>query len=122
MKPGRELDALIAEKVMGLVIHHKRRDEWNDGDSLFYVYYVEDEEHIEHVPKYSTDISAAWEVVKKLRDLGYRPILMPDWGEDWECQIYREAERIVDSPWCETAPHAICLAALKTHREEQAGC
>lgn len=89
-------------------------------------------------PSYSTDIAAAWQVVEKLKELS-RDILPADKEIDsdlrhalhsdgiriqfcrvnkkwkvcwWESGIYEaDSESIV----CEadTAPHAICLAALK---------
>jgi hypothetical protein len=115
MKPGRELDALIAEKVMGL---------FTNGEPDFgYTY--------ETIPPYSTDIAAAWEVVEKMVSrMGYGdlhflwegPIFKP---EDkyltaegyplgttcWYIRLENAGRRhIICAP---TAPHAICLAALR---------
>jgi len=73
MEPGRELDALVAEKVMGWA--------WGDMDSGlegllppqdFRVYGLtpllifDDLGHLHGMPNYSTDISAAWGVVEKM--------------------------------------------------------
>lgn len=117
MLPGRELDALIAEKVMGI----PSRDVYLDP-----------------VKHYSTDISAAWEVVEKgfvesvvkLRDGRYyaRPAQF-DWNDKvdkeemicgydmdgttggyYEIPIY---EKDTFGAISMTAPHAISLAALK---------
>ena len=62
MKPGRELDALVAGRVMGW--RPPRFDDFGDiGRSI-----VESEgRDLFEPPRYSTDISAAWEVVEKLR-------------------------------------------------------
>lgn len=49
MEVGRELNELIAEKVMNIPVSVKKR-------KFEYV----------HVPHYSTDISAAWEVEEKM--------------------------------------------------------
>ena len=67
-------------------------------------------------PPYSTDIAAAWEVVEKLRATGEfccidvrHPI-----HEPIECAFYKVASD--HKPLIgvgDTAPHAICLAALK---------
>lgn len=103
MKPGRELDALVAEKVMGWKsVEHRFEDPFHRWDGIA-------PEHGSHrftVPDFSTDIAAAWEVVEKLNDL----ILERD--------VTAEGTRynvVIDGieTWAETAPHAICLAALK---------
>lgn len=61
MKPGRELDALVAEKVMGLPKPYETRP---GGD---WVYNVQDSfVPVRTLKRYSTDISAAWEVVEKM--------------------------------------------------------
>lgn len=91
MKPGRELDALVAEKVMGyekmLVpkdslphiggpgLRWPRQDGWlylESGYPRFFeghcndIYVDPGGSHVGQVPNYSTDIAAAWEVVEKL--------------------------------------------------------
>jgi hypothetical protein len=98
MKPGRELDRLVADKVFGI------RSEVS-GDYILEPMYI---------PKYSTDIAAAWGVVEKLKEKfivaaeSYRNIhscyiIKPDEGEG-KIELFREGK----SP-----SHAICLAALK---------
>lgn len=68
------------------------------------------------IPKYSTDIAAAWKVVEKLRDqygsvqvtqqrMTYVEILCM-----WSANIFASAD---------TTPHAICLAALKASGYEE---
>jgi hypothetical protein len=105
MKPGRELDELIAERVMGLQrgwLTSVRDDltgfEIYGGDSL---------------QKYSTDIAAAWEVVEKLLADGWE---LTEAGysrttRKWDFTFGNGCS--FDGPLCDTAPHAICLAALK---------
>ncbi len=119
MTPGRELDVLVAKKVMGLAVwpqhccgaqgYGQGADDHCDGCDF------ETDKRIWQGAKYSTDIAAAWEVVEK--DDG--------WGFDWRLKRWAAsskpwactAERIVDGKrfYVEavTAPHAICLAALK---------
>lgn len=106
LPPGRELDALIAKKVMG---YHLKKDDCNS-------YWI-DNDNIEpnHTHDYSTDISAAWQIVEKLRHT---------WWVDVEarstldvCKLESQ-EHINERKFIEeigdSAPHAICLAALRT--------
>lgn len=115
MKPSRELDALVAERVMG----------WTEIESKGHVFIESQILGVKPgtiasatgykpkfvVPHYSTDIAAAWDVVGKFDYLYlFRGKSMFD-GK-YECKLVG-----VDSfDFCaygETAPHAICLAALK---------
>lgn len=104
MNPGRELDALIAEKVMGLEIVHL-----GEPSKPFVKNFTGTSEPTE----YSTDIAAAWEVVERLKDsehaFGFE--LTQDQGELCEWLAYFGEGRFKAES--ETAPHAICLAALK---------
>lgn len=130
MKAGRELDVIVAEEVMAL----RSCNEWTHinlgsggGPRLLHGSLEKPgSDHdcypaLEYGPlggprHYSTDISAAWEVIEKVqaRALGwtlvcptnYRWVAYqrtgcadPDFGDWWE--------------FGDTAPHAICLAALK---------
>ncbi len=113
MKPGRELDALIAEKVMGLIVF---RDETGIGypaDTCSHP----DSRDGKLVPEYSTRIDHTWEVVEKIGDLGWSIGISIDSKHPHTkvlCQMkprdQNYTEVIVDAA---TAPHAICLAALK---------
>lgn len=94
---GRDLDALVAERVMGWEAptwHHP--EGWGTSDSS--------------IPHFSTDISAAWEVVEKMR---------PDWTLDFRatCEGYFASFDNMSQTFehfsRESAAHAICLAALK---------
>jgi len=99
--PGHELDKLIADEVIGLV------DVWLVGKDFKY-------------PKYSTDIKLAWEVVEKLRKKG-RIVVMNDTGAQYRArfmEVHEYIEKWAINPndgltvWCESAPEAICKAAL----------
>lgn len=105
-----EINAEIAFKVMGWTMGKRSdgvavfwppdtsRGEWKYGISI---------------PKYSTDISYAFEVVEKMRD---EP-------ESWECLMvsqilkwnvtFETSIHMYQSGWEESLPRAICLAALK---------
>lgn len=105
MKAGRELDALIAEKVMGGKIGAGFYMKW-PGENGW-----------KRIANYSTDIVAAWEVVEKLKspfhfDLWRAPYRAKEIS--WSCSFSKsiDARDIVRGD-AETAPHAICLAALK---------
>lgn len=115
MKPGRELDALVAEKVMG----------WNrlgrDGPSLFGTpprHRTTDDLSGTgtgqwHVPRYSTDIAAAWEVVERLDMLGSDG---PEGGLVLlrSGDVYMLQDEVgIHYESAPTAQHAICLAAIK---------
>lgn len=95
MKPGRELDLLVAEKVMGYQLFDSELANEGLSNSL----------HVADIPKYSTDIAAALGVVEKMKDAGFSCGVF---REKWVCLIGN-----VSGPDCNTAPHAICLAALK---------
>lgn len=106
VEAGRELDALIAEKVMGLT-KTQFRDSRGDWDC--------------HT-RYSTSIEAALEVVEKLiEDKVVSEFGLQRW---WACGLApnNRAEYIPfeSGPGSETvrvfgrsAPHTICLAALR---------
>ena len=60
---GRELDALVAEMVM----HERLPPNGYDTDVAVRAEHIGGGGYVRHpVPAYSTDITAAWEVVKKL--------------------------------------------------------
>ena len=110
LEVGRELDALIAEKVMGLDVLGWASGVCYGGDG-WYIQDAEPKTHpafLEHcfcdigdygdswpvalghdvgclgvVRFYSTEIAAAWEVVEKLRGMGLN-IRLHTWGEGWQ--------------------------------------
>lgn len=92
-QPGRELDALVAEHVMDVNAHANSK--------------------MNPLPYYSTDIAAAWQVVEKLAKkeiLFVIDNLMP--GKSFRVTAHN-IKRTEFFAYAETAPHAICLAALK---------
>lgn len=101
MKAWRELDALIAEKVMGITFNPR----WIHASNT--------------VPRYSTDIAAAWDVWVKMRD-----------GEAWDDFVrhYTEScepgfiaqDRHDELSWVlfNLSPEKMCLAALKAAGHE----
>lgn len=102
MEAGRELDALVAKDVMGW---HKLDGNWKDN------IWEKADGHIKGDWHPSEDISAAWEVVTKIRSMG--------WGVDisWfhefiYCALHKPDSVIIKQANAETAPLAICRAAL----------
>ena len=113
---GRELDALIAEKVMGWGRH-----DWKEHHALERTLYCgncgttkgkdaldeigtfcQQFEWKAELPEYSTRIQDAWQVVEKfdMFDIVWRS---PEWAAWVKGEVTYAA----------TAPLAICLAALK---------
>lgn len=99
MKAGRDLDILIAEKVMGLIrTEYLGRFHWSkyEKDWASFVIEVRDydknrtqgDPQPEPLPKYSVNLRDARQVIEKMRELGCSYVFNTD-------------------------PLAICLAALK---------
>jgi len=122
MKPGRELDALVAEKVMGWVefspidptidfgVHGKYR--WN---------YAKDPKDGKQkpIPWYSEDIAAAWEVVEKMLERGGCEIgcYGSKNGAKWfEVNVITMNGEVTVT--AQTPAEAICKAALLAVMEE----
>jgi hypothetical protein len=124
MESGRELDAIIAEKLMGWTEFSPidATIDYGVGVNGYRRNYAKDEcGRCTWFPFYSTDISAAWEVVEKMRvdhiynmaDFGrnmhkekqhyvrFHPLNSGNTADDWLPRFY-------------TLPEAICKAALLT--------
>lgn len=98
MDAGREMDALVAEHVMG----HTRGFEKQYGE--LFISFPE-----KVLPRYSTEIMAAWTVVERFEREGFFLSLDRVLG-GWSATFHRsapESRRLGD-----TAPLAICRAAL----------
>jgi len=120
---GKELDAAIAEHVLGYIwLHNKRYGMLRPSDEADLI--VEDgrsnygkhpEGHwIGPDDKYSTDIAAAWLVVEAMEQMGGFFKLENGAGgnaKGWRAELlYRGS--FYDPHLCPTAPLAICRAAL----------
>lgn len=108
-KPGRELDALVAAKVMGLICGK----DWHDP--CFDPQFCDQPLH-----SYSTSISAAWEVVEKLRRRCCCIEINSDHQYVWDVRMRIDRDGLHDrmdwDVWIkaeESLPYAICLAALE---------
>ena len=135
MKPGRELDALVAEKIFDKQFYRAPMTEWRgryvykefwDDPNSYYNEWHRSQEIGEWEycgPNYSTDISAAWKVVEKMGipffvcksyehqfevgELGW----CVNWCKKSGCDIGYRCEHGNDV-WSLSAPEAICKAAL----------
>lgn len=130
MKAGRELDRLVAEKVMKQpkppYVHTCHIQPIRDGIWVCHPYYERGDECAWEPIPFSTDIAAAWQVVERLCnwDVDDNMLILKGQGPDIEreppngkAQSWWDAE--INGTWgkalaeAPTAPHAICLAALK---------
>ena len=126
MKAGRELDLLIASEVMCEEMpgdYKQTRDgRWMKEEPVFdsdgtysRAYYL-----VEWPPRYSTDIAAAWQVVEKLLEvLPYQDIHLEhlEWTGWAVGTCFDKSEGGWDDwVYADTAPLAICLAALEWAR------
>lgn len=136
MKEGRDLDALIAKKIMGLDPMRAGPD-----DTIFTVdrdwimsgeyWYYEEGRGYDHIPPYSTDISAAWQVITEMERRGYwcemRTPFMEPFKDDgyWAGFTPHGASGWNGTPdhWThtESLSLSICLAALKAIEGEAQG-
>lgn len=95
----RTIDALVAEKVIGWTVKPGQIGTSHSVKGHF-ISPVD-------VPRYSTEIAAAWEVVER-----FLPMQLEFTIGKWECWSY--AGEKLCSAEAGTAPLAICLAALKS--------
>lgn len=116
MKPGRELDALVAERVLGWTVYRGETPNHYDLLNDEYAQGFPPGEDIMGVPseiqEYSTEIRFAWDVVEKfanyrMQKLRYNDHRLVD-GKSHQC--FFDANGNVAYGY--TAPEAICKAAL----------
>ena len=125
-EPGPQLDALVAVRVMGIAdLHYFGYAK--DGKKVPY-YVPSGKPWATHamdskpVPRYSTDISAAWQVVEKLKGLragggatgaytGFR--LEQDGEGNFVVATGSGPDQELRTVVAPTAPEAICRAALE---------
>jgi len=113
MEPGNKLDALIAEKIIGFKIYQGHGKKYIDGLS------------ISAIPEYSKSIAAAWEVVEKMYELGFKYCIniLDDWRFEKPTQHccfaesdYTDGLYIKDSncfhAYGDTTAEVVCKAAL----------
>ena len=115
---GRELDAEVAVRVLG----------WHDvkfqpianafGEKVL-------DEYAGHppndllknaiIPRYSTSIQAAWDVLEKMKSVSLFAAVISAQGQPWVCKINKGTLFVEER--ADAAPLAICRAALKALAE-----
>ena len=106
---SRQIDALIAEKVMGLVVGEVYSD---SGEYESHYANPQDKHPLtgqDLLPHYSTSIVDAWRVVEKIEG---QVLIDRTISGKWVCEIIW-GMRYTYVAEADTAPMAICLAALK---------
>jgi hypothetical protein len=116
---GRELDALVAEKVMGWVAVRKQSIANAMGQHVMDDYVGQPTPAAAQpvlVPRYSTMIQEAWKVADELRGRSQFVAVISGLGpqgvQPWICKINRDGGFIEER--ADSAPLAICLASLKS--------
>lgn len=128
---GRELDAMIAEKVFGWSAFD--RSPWRGEFAFADITLVRPGRpqprsiadvfaNVQAPPKYSTDIASAFSVVEKMRERGLTVHMdtlgfMPGPWRVW--LLTEECDRVADGEG--ELPLAICLAALDAVRDKWSG-
>lgn len=102
----RDIDMLVGRLVMGLSIEPSMGDGYlmvreDAGDPTVFSYYP--------VPLYTSDIAAAWQVVQKLTTTD--DIIIESTADGW--RVHFDQSPRSPGAWAPTAPHAICLEALR---------
>lgn len=111
MNYGKELDILIATKIMGLEYWPGRTDAVK---ATFVNWGFDPKPCIP--PEYSTDIAAAWKVVEKL-NLFFQYELHRDKSGRWQIGYGSDSAYFNEVYEGHSAPHVICLAALDLKKE-----
>lgn len=93
LQAGPELDALVAEKVMGFTVIYGFMQVFEDATPI-------------DIPKYSTDIAAAWQIVEKMRGCASSV-----WDR-WEKELF-DGHVLLRACALGDAPFLISRAALK---------
>lgn len=112
MEAGRELDVLIAERVMGKKVVDIEGESYALPPEIETAYPVK---------AYSTDIEAAWQIVEYMKSQHDMVFALMNRHEgrgaikDWRADFYPFISDRNRSGYAygETAPEAICRAALK---------
>lgn len=122
IKSNRDLDGLVAERVMGWqpkTLEECGYEPWGiededpeNADPLGKCWYppdVQDGIPFE-VPSFSTEIRAAWDVVEKVTKKFYISVTSMEKG--WQCVLCGDETQTYIDLLYSTAPLAICIAAL----------
>jgi hypothetical protein len=123
MKPGRELDCLVAEKFFGYKVEWlpNPRHPHEHGKNVAIEPMTCSPPHLFkgwwcptywEIPHYSTDIAVAWQVVEKMQERDWMGVMIsPAMGHGWKgwAVNFGGDDSLV---YGETLPEAVCKAAL----------
>ncbi len=127
---GRDLDAIVAEKLFGYEWRRSRTtgrrciyppgkapdhmQQRADGTEALVSDWMNSRDW---TPRYSTDLAAAGLVIGKLHAEGWHFHIIGarqgDFADPWGVMLSLP-DRVVSGPWADTLPLALCLAAIKT--------
>lgn len=117
LRPGEELDELVAVRVMGFMAMMESQKMVVDGEEKE-VFRMDAEGNPSLIPPYSTDMGEAWKVVEKLSEEGWK-IQLRQVGDGFLVQLQRREEFGTEQvevhgefPRVFTAPEAIVKCAL----------
>lgn len=131
MPAGREMDALVAEKVFGYTTKTKSAWQdpecggWNPVNSIDadddedtreekQPCFLDTQRYWNVVQFFSTDIAAAWEVIRKLNETGRDVAVIVSSTEGCSCKVFEDKTPLQSTRSdADTAPLSICRAALK---------
>jgi hypothetical protein len=107
----QELDRAVAEEVMGCRVQvsaNGKLSELGGGEERVY--------KDAQIPRFSTDIAAAWQVVEKMREYGWSVTIGQHIDLSWRCKFTNDEILIEVIARANTAPRAICETALEAVR------
>lgn len=104
---GRQMDAWVSVHVFGQECFQSKSVFGTDD------FYIFNADASRVVPYYSTDIAAAWQVVEHMGAQSLPSLMQfPEVTPKWRCGFWNNSELGVHYTYGETAPLAICRAAL----------
>jgi hypothetical protein len=123
MPAGSEMDALVAKEVMGQSVDFEEdASAGGEPDRVWFIVTGGDRQSRSAIPRYSTDIEAAWKVAKKIQSrdealsLQHRGTTGGNIGTAiWTAWFGKAA----DLAWANTPSLAICRAALLSFRNSK---
>jgi hypothetical protein len=104
MPAGSVMDALIAEKIMDLIVTQDRQATYSKMPNGY--------KDLKYLTAYSVGIAEAWEVVKKMRERGMLCDMESGRYEGWYVHFGKLEEDYSGEATGIEAPLAICRAAL----------
>lgn len=108
VEAGRELDATIAERVMGWT----RVDPNRSADPIYSGF--DHDFGLIDLPKFSTDIGDAWQVVENIARRGWKMDVQNRFWPTWGAHVHFPAPNYAHVfETADSAPLAICKAALQ---------